>query len=205
MKRELVGLNLVVVFREPGKHMIEHNKLTTLLPEQNPTLSIWPPDPLSPGVVEYQKNGLTITVLENRLQIQTKAVEGEIPPYFSDVLGKVLQAARERDIRAYGFNFDFKCADLKEVKELFGIQVKTTTFQHRPGTRLKLTFEKGELLFGFELADDQPASYLHINVHHEEATKAHLLAEKIANELQKDFEEASELIKEVLGDAEKTE
>lgn len=196
MKHELNSINLVVLFTESGKHMININELTNLFPGETPSL-FWPPDPISPGIIEYRNSGFGVSIVDNRLQIQSKAIKGNIPSYFSNNLERVLQAAKERSIIAYGFNFDYACSEVKEVVRIFNITIKPNSFTYIPNTSLKLTFEKNGVLFTFSLTDGHPFSLLHINVHHEEATKADTLAKNIAEKLKVDFESASMLINEV--------
>ncbi|MCF6096450.1 hypothetical protein L1766_05425 [Thermovorax subterraneus] len=197
MNCNLEALNLVVIFNEPGKHGIKIQELINLFPDTTPGV-FWPPEPITPATVEYPDKAVGISLVENRFQIQSRAINGNIPDYFHNALEKALKAARDRDIRAYGFNFDFTCPGLKGVKELFKIHIQTTSFQYKPGALLKLAFEKDGVLYIFELADGQPASYLHINVHHEEAIQTHLLVNEISKKLEADFKAASDLIKEVL-------
>jgi len=200
LNHNLESLNLVVIFNEPGKHGIKVNELINLFPDTSPAI-FWPPEPISPGTVEYHDKALSISLIENRFQMQSRAVNGNIPNYFHNTLKKALKAAGDRNIKAYGFNFNFTCPGLKEVKELFNIHIQTTSFQYKPGTLLKLTFEKRGLIFIFKLTDGKPASHLHINVHHEEAKQAHLLSGEIAGKLEADFKAASDLITEVLNNA----
>lgn len=194
----LEGINLVVLFKEPGKHTIRMQKMVSLFPDaQTPTV-IWPPDPFTPGIIEYVDKGLTITLVDNRLQIQSSDCCGEIPSYFAAILKDVLEGLGERDIKAYGFNFDFACFELGEIKEVFEIRIKTTSFHYKPGAFLKLTFERDKRVFIFELSDGHPSSHLHINVHHEEVSKTNLLANDIDIKLEEDFKAVHELIEEVL-------
>lgn len=191
----------MVVFAEGGKPMIKVNELTSLFPDEDPFLT-WSPDPISPGIIKYRNKGFDILLFDNRFQIQSRAVNSSIPSYFTDILQKVLQAAREHSIAAYGFNFDFTCSEIEEVKEIFKITKMPTSFTYRPNTSLRLTFEKNGIIFTFTLTDGKPVSKLHINVHHEETTKTDILAKEIANKLQEDFDNASMLINEVFADEE---
>ncbi|MCM8901292.1 hypothetical protein KVG29_08675 [Caldicoprobacter algeriensis] len=196
MKYELNNLNLVTIFSDNGKHLIKVNELTSLFPNQIPSV-VWQLDPLSPGIINYQTMGLEIVVVDNRLQIQSTAINGDIPFYFSDTLQTVLQAARERSIIAYGFNFHFTCSEMKEVKGLFNITVKTNSFIYQPNTFLRLTFKKNENLFLLEVSDGKPFSMLHINVHHDEKFLLADLAKDIHLKLKEDLENAKQLISEV--------
>lgn len=198
MKYELSGLNLVVLFSDNGKHTIKISELTNLFPNETPTIFWDESDPISPGIINYQNSGLDISVINNRYQIQSKAVNGDIPSYFSDVLEKALHAAKERSITAYGFNFYFICHGIKEVKEIFNISVKNTSFIYQPKTFLRLTFKKDNTLFVFEISDGNPFLTLHINVHHDENPTLEILVQSIKETLNSDYNNAQQLIREVL-------
>ncbi|GAV21565.1 hypothetical protein [Carboxydothermus pertinax] len=197
MSIELKALNLVVVFEEFGKFQIKRDILEKLFTDSEPNV-IWYNDPISPGIIQYNDKALDISIVDNKYQISTVATNNEIPKYFPDVLKKSLEAANERNIIAYGFNFDFFSPDLEEVKDLFKIQINLKSFQYKPKTFLSLAFEKNNLIFVFDIKDDKISSNLHVNVHHEEKLKASILANKISNKLHTDFQLSLELIKEVL-------
>lgn len=202
MKYELNGLNLVVLFPDNGKHAIEVEELRNLFPDEVP-ITLWDKKvSISPGLIIYQNFGFDISVFDNRYQIQSKVVNGNIPSYFQEKLKKALLAAKTRYAVAYGFNFYFSYKEIKEVKDIFNITIRSTSFSYQPETFLKLSFKKGDLSFIIEISDGKPFLGVHINVHHDESFSLEVLAEKIEEKLKNDFEEACQLIKEVLGDDE---
>lgn len=197
MKHELNIINLVTIFSDNGKYLIKMNELTNLFPDQTPSNVVWHPDPLSPGIINYQNIGLEIVVVDNRLQIQSTAINGNIPSNFSNVLQTILQAAKERTIIAYGFNFHFTCSGIKEVKEVFNMTIKAKSFIYQPNAFVRLTFKKDDILFLLEVSDGNPSSTLHINVHHDEKLLLADLAKDIHLKLKNDFENTQQLIREV--------
>ncbi|HEY8362755.1 MAG: hypothetical protein L5655_09365 [Thermosediminibacteraceae bacterium] len=200
MEYKLLGLNLVVLFSEPGKHSINLNELINMFPVETPFV-FWQPDPISPGTIKYQQKPVEITVINNHYQISSAAINNSIPTYFGEILSKALKASEGRKINAFGFNFDFSCPNLEEIKDLFDIKIATKNFTYLPQSSIRFTFKKNNLTLIFELTDRKPDSFLHINVHHEEPYLPKDLSEKIQEKLNIDFKTAEELIKEVLVNA----
>ncbi|MDI3528307.1 MAG: hypothetical protein PWQ23_126 [Thermoanaerobacter sp.] len=199
MNYKLDGLNLVVVFSDTGKHAIEINELTNLFTKEAPAIFWDNQIPTSPGIISYQISGFDISIFENRYQIQSKAIDGDIPSYFQKTLKKALLAAKTRYAIAYGFNFYFSYKESREVKDIFNITIRPTSFSYQPATFLKLTFKKEDALFIIEVSDGKPALGVHINIHHDENLVLEVLAEKIEEKLSNDFEATKQLLSEVFG------
>ncbi|KYH30971.1 hypothetical protein [Neomoorella mulderi] len=198
MQMQLQGANIVVVLSQPNKNAVRVNEILGLYPGE-PHTTLWFPDPISPGVIEFPNKGIGISLTENRLQIQSRVNDNFALNDFSEILMKVLHLTGGQAVNAYGFNFDFICSGLPEVKDIFSLAIKPTSFENIPNTALRLSFTKDNVLFTLDLADDKPNLKLHINIHHNESLNTDILAQRTSETLENDWNNSQKLIAEVIG------
>jgi len=200
MRKILTGLNLVVILEQIAKPVFKSQNITSSLQEFEEPEIFWPLEPAAPGMINYPKMGINISLIENKVQIHMQILNGLNESQLPVICQKILNATDAISIKAYGFNFFYSVESEKTVKDMFNISLTTNEFTLIPnGTFVRLSFTKNNIFYLFELADGQPQSALHINAHHETLSKTVELAQNIIDIFNNDYRNASALINEVLG------
>lgn len=164
-----VSVNVVCLMGAFNKGSVQLSVLRNLAGGEEP-ITILLPDPGAPWLVLFQKSGLEIQVVENRLQIQAKA-NSSFGIHFDSTIGEVLDAFGNQSINAFGFNF---VADIRSasVRDVFGLQdklQKNENYKPLPGSSVRLVYEtkvEDEVVrCEFSISDGEPFNRVHVNVH----------------------------------------
>ena len=194
---------IVIVFDRFNKEHLKYDSLRSLIPGETPEL-LDLPTPLAPVVFEYKRAGLTISIIDNKLQIQTSAPENaKATKEFTDIAGHILASLPDQQsIIAFGFNFNYTLRSVsKKVDEIVNLPTCLPTdsqFTFIPETYIKFTFDKKGIKHYLNLQDSGNDILVYVNVHHETRLQIDELRNQLSGHYNDACENSQQLIREVI-------
>lgn len=192
----LVLRNLICLTSDMTGNDIALDPIRKILNEQ-PMLPIPSEAPGSPFVAQFNRNKVTISCMDNQLQIVNDCNPDRLSPVkFEELLKNILDTTEDKHISAFGFNFEFNERSDQNVGQM--VTLNKVLSRNAIVVGFGIYSQLDDAIMNLNVKQFENGLIFNINIHFETSTTTHLLGEIIQECYQKGLEDAESTAKELV-------